>query len=79
MASITLKNIPAPLYDRLRELARSHRRSLSQELIVALEAHARRPEGDREAALERIRSVRDGYEPRITEAEIQEWKNVGRP
>jgi len=78
MASITLKNIPNDLYNRLTEIARRHRRSLSKELIVALEAYVRRPESDRHTLRDRIRAVRDRYPPTISEADIQGWKDIPR-
>jgi plasmid stability protein len=37
MANLTLKGIPEPLYARLKERARAHRRSLNSESLVALE------------------------------------------
>jgi len=37
MASLTLKNIPDPLLERLREMAESDRRSLTQEILFLLE------------------------------------------
>lgn len=37
MASITLKNIPDALYEKLRESAKTHHRSINSELIVCLE------------------------------------------
>ncbi|HUP21314.1 MAG TPA: Arc family DNA-binding protein [Thermoanaerobaculia bacterium] len=37
MASLTLKNIPDPLLERLRERAESDRRSLTQEILFLLE------------------------------------------
>ena len=36
--TLTLKNIPDDVYDRLRLAAESHRRSLNSEAIVCLEA-----------------------------------------
>lgn len=50
MASLTLKNIPDPLLDRLRERAASDRRSLTQEILFLLEEALARPA--RAAALE---------------------------
>jgi plasmid stability protein len=79
MASITLKNIPDDLYKRLAEIARRHRRSLSKELIVALEAYVRRPESDKHTLRDRIRAVRERYPATISEADIQGWKDTGRP
>ena len=37
MPTITLKNIPEKLYERLKESAADHRRSLNSEIIVRLE------------------------------------------
>ena len=36
--TLTLKNIPAELYGRLKEAAEAHRRSLNSEVIVCLES-----------------------------------------
>ena len=37
MPSLTIKNVPEPLYNRLKEQARLHRRSLNSEVIACLE------------------------------------------
>ncbi len=37
MASLTIKNIPDPLYAQLKQAAQAHRRSINSELIVCLE------------------------------------------
>lgn len=37
MPALTIKNIPDPLYIRLKEAAKAHRRSLNSELIHSLE------------------------------------------
>ncbi len=46
MASLTLKNIPAPLLESLRERAASDRRSLSQEALFLLEEAVKQPARD---------------------------------
>lgn len=79
MPSITLKNVPDELYRRLGAIARSRRRSLSKELLVALEEHARRLPPDEKAVLDRIRKVRDKYRPVISGKQIRDWKSAGRP
>lgn len=43
MASLTLKNLPDPLLERLRERAAADRRSLTQEILFLLEDAMRRP------------------------------------
>lgn len=37
MASITIKDIPARIHERIRERARANRRSLQQEILACLE------------------------------------------
>jgi hypothetical protein len=78
MPSITLKNIPDPLYQKLVESARNHHRSLTKELVVALESYVQVPSPDKQGLLERIRAVRNRYPPTVTDIEITEWKEAGR-
>lgn len=51
MATLTLKNVPDELYQRLKEQAARHRRSLNQEAIAQLQAGAsqRSPDEARQA------------------------------
>ncbi len=79
MPGITLKNIPDPLYQRLVDVARRHHRSLTKEIIFALERHVEQPTQDRTELLERIRAVRDRYAPIISDADVESWKDAGRP
>ena len=37
MPALTIKNIPDDLYDRLKEAARAHRRSLNSEILYCVE------------------------------------------
>jgi plasmid stability protein len=37
MPSLTIKNLPRPIYDRLKQRASEHKRSLNSEIIVTLE------------------------------------------
>ena len=37
MATLTIKNLPDPLYARLKALAAEHRRSINSEAILAVE------------------------------------------
>ncbi len=37
MPTLTIKGLPDPLYRRLKEQAKAHRRSLNGEIIVCLE------------------------------------------
>jgi plasmid stability protein len=78
MPGLTIKNIPDDLYRRLVETARTHHRSIAKEIVVALERHVGRPAQDKEALLERIRAVRERYQPTVSDADIDGWKNAGR-
>lgn len=79
MPGITLKNIPDPLYQRLVDIARRHHRSLTKEILFALERHVQQPTQDKTELLERIRAVRDRYQPTINESDVEGWKEAGRP
>ncbi len=79
MPGITIKNIPNELYQRLAETARTHHRSIAKEIVVALERHVGKPTQDKQALLERIRAVRERYQPTISDTDVEGWKNAGRP
>lgn len=80
MPAIMLENIPDPLYHRLTEMARSHHHSLSKEIVAALEHYARPPnQEDKLELLERIRAVRNAYPSSISAADVENWKEMGRP
>jgi plasmid stability protein len=79
--TLTLKNIPDEVYDRLKAAAGAHRRSLNSEAIVCLEAAllpARRISA--EERLERIRALRaelKGVD--FSDEDIDAFKREGRP
>ena len=62
--TLTLKNLPDALHDRLSAAAKRHRRSLNNEAIVCLEAGlgAEVPSVDEE--LVRIRALQESLGPR---------------
>ncbi len=43
MSALLIKNMPAPLHDRLRQRAASHHRSMNREVIAILETELERP------------------------------------
>lgn len=63
MASLTLKNIPEPLLDKLRDRASSDRRSLNQEVLYLLE----------EALW---RSSRDASVEEEIRAQVEDWSSL---
>jgi plasmid stability protein len=77
--TLTLKNIPDDVYERLRMAAEMHRRSLNSEAIVCLEAvltPAKVPPSERIA---RARQLRAGLSGRFRARNIDRLKKQGRP
>ncbi len=79
MATITVKNIPADLYARLRQSAEANRRSINSEIIVCIERAVSSRRINLEAFLTRVRILREksaGW--LITDEEFTEAKAAGR-
>jgi plasmid stability protein len=76
--SLTLKNIPDAVYERLKAAAELHRRSLNSEAIVCLESvllpHRVVPD-DR---LARAREIRASLQGQFTAKDIDAAKRAGR-
>ncbi|RMG55655.1 MAG: Arc family DNA-binding protein [Gammaproteobacteria bacterium] len=80
MASITLKNIPEDLYERLKAAARAHHRSINGELIHCLESVLMPQPVSPEERLERLRRIRPSVAPSaVSPEEIQQAIDQGRP
>jgi len=80
MASITLKNIPEDIYERLKASAQAHHRSLNSELINCLEAVLKPRRISAEERLERLRKVRPAISPKaVSVDEVRQAINEGRP
>jgi plasmid stability protein len=80
MASITVKNIPDDLYERLRAAARIHHRSINNELIRCLETVLKPHPVSSEERLERLRRIRSSIsDVSVTPEEIQRVIEDGRP
>jgi plasmid stability protein len=79
--TLTLKNIPDEVYERLKAAASSHRRSLNSEAIVCLEASlvpTRRISA--EERIRRIRALRAGLEGvDFSDEDIDAFRREGRP
>lgn len=69
MSTLTLKNLPADLHERLRARARAHRRSLNQEAIACIEAALARPVPDADAILEQARGLQGAAEEHLSSGE----------
>ncbi len=83
MKTLTVKNVPDELHEKLSRLARQGRRSLNGELLVLLEDVVERFDSatdDPEAVLKEIRAVRRRMRrPGLTLHEIQKAIDEGRP
>jgi plasmid stability protein len=80
MPSITIKNIPFDVYERLKEAAAANRRSINGEIITYIERGVRGRKVDPEALLARARQLRRKTENHpIGNREFSKAKRVGRP
>lgn len=78
MASLTLKDIPADLHEKLKRRAARNRRSLSQEALACLEqATAGEPVDPREVLVQ-ARRLRAGVK-QVKSDELRAWIGRGRP
>lgn len=80
MATVTIKNIPDELYEKLKVSAKANRRSINNEVIMLIERayQSHRPTPDEiEAEAKRLRELTAHYH--LTNEELNAWKNKGRP
>jgi plasmid stability protein len=80
MPTLTLKNIPGGLYDRLKASAVANRRSLNSEILERLDASLGGRPLDPAAFLARADALRERLSlPPLTEKGLKKAKAVGRP
>lgn len=80
MPSITVKNIPPDLYERLKQSARANRRSINGEIIVCIERAVSPQRVDPETVIARARELRERSAAyRITDEALNAAKGAGRP
>lgn len=78
--TLTLKNIPDEVYERLKASAQANRRSLNSEAIVCLESVLMPGRVSPKARLARIRALRDRLpKSRLKSRDIDALKREGRP
>jgi plasmid stability protein len=80
MVTITVKNIPEEIYERIKLQAKANRRSVNSEIISIFEhAIQKRTPIDVNDILERARKVRElTAHYTATAEEIDRWKKEGR-
>jgi plasmid stability protein len=79
MPSITLKNIPETLHQRLRESAERNHRSINGEMLAALDQYVSQQRPNKAQLLTDIRTLRQETALYVTEEEIDRAKKEGRP
>ncbi len=80
MPTITLKNIPEAVYQRLKEAASVHRRSLNSEVLYCMERSLFSHKIDISERLEAARRLQLKTEShKLTDDELNRLKNQGRP
>lgn len=80
MPSLTVKNIPKELCERLKKSAAGNRRSLNQEVIVCLERAVVDAAVKPGELLSRVRALRErNRRIFVTDKVLREAKNTGRP
>jgi plasmid stability protein len=79
MYSITVKNIPADIYENLKRSAKANRRSINSEIIVIIEAAVQSKKIAPKEFLPRARQIREKTADYIiTDDEFTGAKEVGR-
>lgn len=79
MATITIKNIPDDLYERLKLSATKNRRSINQEAIFIIESSLANNAVSFQTNLAEVRALREQLGVYVTDEEIDQAKNEGRP
>ena len=80
MTAITIKNIPDYLYERIKQMAAANRRSINSEVIMAIEEVVMPKRLDVNTWLVDARRLRAlTADTPLTNAELNELKNSGRP
>jgi len=79
MATVTVKNIPDELYERLKTVAKINRRSINSEIIVCIENAVTSRRIDPDEVLENARRLRQlTADHRISDEEFNQAKAQGR-
>lgn len=80
MPTLTIKNIPDELYDRLKAAAQAHHRSLNSEILYCVERTlgVRKIDVTEELAIAKALRAKTASHP-ISDTELDKAKNAGRP
>lgn len=80
MATFTIKNIPANLYEKLKKSAEINRRSINSEIIVCIEKTVRSQRIDSKQIIMKARKLRSLTQAvPVTDDDLALAKDDGRP
>lgn len=77
--TLTLKNVPDDIYERLKLAAQAHRRSINSEVIVCLESVLSARQITPAERLDRARRLREGLGTGFSATDIDAFKKADRP
>lgn len=79
MATVTVKNIPDDIYEKLKKNASTHRRSINNEIIYCIENAVISKQVEPEQFIARIEAFhKDRPSPVVSDDLLQEYKRTGR-
>lgn len=78
MATITIRDVPEAVYERLKALARRRRRSLRTEVIDCLTRHVARSVQSRDESIAKAAALRARL-PWVDHALVDHYKRGARP
>jgi hypothetical protein len=79
MPTITVKNIPADVYDHLKRLAEANRRSINSQIIACIEQAVYSRRLDPDTVLANARALREkASDYQISDEEYNQVKSAGR-
>jgi antitoxin FitA len=79
MATLTIKNLPDSLYQRLKARAATHRRSINSEAMLCLELALKQPPVDEELLLGDLRVLREEAGVYLADEALRQAIEDGRP
>ena len=80
MPSITVRDIPEAIYQKIKENAIANKRSINSEILYGLEQNYGKSKQDKKDTINQVRNLRAKTKGRIylTEADIAQAKSEGR-
>jgi plasmid stability protein len=79
MSSITVKNIPEPIYNKLKQQAEAQHRSMNSEIIACLERYVEPIRVSPDEILRQARMMRKKVRGSLSAEEIQDAIDQDRP